>query len=79
VVIDPPFITEDVWKLYAQAAKLLLKPDGRSSASERVVRQVARLCLSVVNTWFVQWKEQADGLPLQNCDASVRRDGSMGL
>ena len=28
VVIDPPFITEEVWALYATAAKLLLKPSG---------------------------------------------------
>ena len=28
VVIDPPFITEAVWALYATAAKLLLKPAG---------------------------------------------------
>jgi hypothetical protein len=26
VVIDPPFITEDVWRLYARAARLLLGP-----------------------------------------------------
>ena len=29
VVIDPPFITRDVWLLYVQAAKHLLSPDGR--------------------------------------------------
>ena len=28
VVIDPPFITSDVWLLYVQAAKYLLAPDG---------------------------------------------------
>lgn len=28
VVIDPPFITREVWELYAQAAKLLLAPGG---------------------------------------------------
>lgn len=28
VVIDPPFITEEVWRLYATAAKLLLRPAG---------------------------------------------------
>ena len=28
VVIDPPFITEDVWRLYAQAAAALLAPGG---------------------------------------------------
>lgn len=28
VVIDPPFITRDVWELYAQAANLLLRPGG---------------------------------------------------
>ena len=29
VVIDPPFITEEVWTLYAAAAKVLLAPGGR--------------------------------------------------
>eukprot|EP01031_Cornospumella_fuschlensis_P035223 gene35223-42667_t len=33
VVIDPPFITEDVWRKYAAAAKLLLK-DGIDSNGE---------------------------------------------
>ena len=28
VVIDPPFITREVWEKYTTAAKLLLKPDG---------------------------------------------------
>lgn len=28
VVVDPPFITEPVWELYAKAIRLLLKPDG---------------------------------------------------
>lgn len=28
VVIDPPFITHEVWSLYATAAKLLLAPEG---------------------------------------------------
>lgn len=28
VVIDPPFITREVWALYAQAAQLLLAPGG---------------------------------------------------
>lgn len=29
VVIDPPFISESVWELYAVTAKLLLKEDAR--------------------------------------------------
>ncbi|CAG9467201.1 unnamed protein product [Pedinophyceae sp. YPF-701] len=29
VVIDPPFITRDVWEKYAAATKLLLKENGR--------------------------------------------------
>ena len=28
VVIDPPFITREVWEKYTTAAKLLLKPEG---------------------------------------------------
>ena len=27
VVIDPPFITREVWEKYAAAARLLLKPE----------------------------------------------------
>ncbi len=28
IVIDPPFITHEVWRQYAAAAKLLLAPEG---------------------------------------------------
>ena len=28
VVIDPPFITREVWEKYAEAARILLKPEG---------------------------------------------------
>ena len=28
-IIDPPFITREVWEKYAEAAKLLLKEDGQ--------------------------------------------------
>ncbi len=30
VVIDPPFITREVWEKYVQAAKLLLQPGGEA-------------------------------------------------
>jgi hypothetical protein len=33
VVVDPPFITEEVWRKYAITAKLLLKPEGRFRVS----------------------------------------------
>lgn len=29
VVIDPPFITREVWEKYAACAKMLLRPDGK--------------------------------------------------
>lgn len=29
VVIDPPFITSDVWRLYAETAHVLLRPGGK--------------------------------------------------
>lgn len=28
VVIDPPFITREVWEKYAECSKMLLKPNG---------------------------------------------------
>ena len=28
VVIDPPFITREVWERYAECAKMLLRADG---------------------------------------------------
>jgi len=37
VVIDPPYITEDVWALYAQAAKLLLVPEDLQDESKTVL------------------------------------------
>ncbi|KAG2496682.1 hypothetical protein HYH03_005100 [Edaphochlamys debaryana] len=33
VVIDPPFITREVWAKYAEAAKLLLEPEGKVIAT----------------------------------------------
>jgi hypothetical protein len=33
VVVDPPFITREVWEKYSVAIKLLLKPDGRIIAT----------------------------------------------
>ncbi|GFR41785.1 hypothetical protein Agub_g2547 [Astrephomene gubernaculifera] len=33
VVIDPPFITREVWDKYAQAARLLLQPGGKVIAT----------------------------------------------
>ncbi|KXZ47251.1 hypothetical protein GPECTOR_36g105 [Gonium pectorale] len=33
VVIDPPFITREVWDKYAQAARLLLEPAGKVVAT----------------------------------------------
>lgn len=33
VVIDPPFITREVWEKYAVASKMLLKPEGATCAA----------------------------------------------
>ena len=33
VVIDPPFITEEVWEKYRVAVEIILKPDGKILAS----------------------------------------------
>lgn len=33
IVIDPPFITKEVWQKYAATAKLLLAPGGRASCT----------------------------------------------
>lgn len=33
IVIDPPFITQEVWTLYAAAAKLLLAPGGKQASA----------------------------------------------
>jgi hypothetical protein len=32
VVIDPPFITSEVWRSYAQTVQLLLKPGGEGDS-----------------------------------------------
>lgn len=37
VVIDPPFITREVWAKYAQAAKLLLQPGGEAGDTRLLV------------------------------------------
>lgn len=33
VIIDPPFVTKEVWEKYAEAAQLLLQPGGKIIAS----------------------------------------------
>lgn len=33
VVVDPPFITRDVWASYAQTIRAALKPGGRAKAA----------------------------------------------
>lgn len=37
VVIDPPFITAEVWALYAEAAKLLLKCDASGAVIGKII------------------------------------------
>jgi hypothetical protein len=37
VVIDPPFITSEVWELYAKAARLLLKVDSEGKMVGKVL------------------------------------------
>ena len=46
VVIDPPFITEEVWTLYAAAARLLLKPDGEQHAVASVFGASQNHCIT---------------------------------
>lgn len=38
VVIDPPFITEEVWSKYADATRLLLKRDESGTIQVRISR-----------------------------------------
>ena len=38
VVIDPPFITEEVWSKYADATRLLLKCDDRGTMQVHMSR-----------------------------------------
>jgi 16S rRNA G966 N2-methylase RsmD len=48
VVIDPPFITEEVWTLYAAAAKLLLREGGMVIAT--TVQENEPLLSRLLNT-----------------------------
>lgn len=42
IVIDPPFITRDVWQLYAQAAKLLARADPTAAAGSKILLTTIR-------------------------------------
>ena len=44
VVIDPPFITEEVWTLYAAATRLLLAPEGQRHLLKTCKRIFACKC-----------------------------------
>jgi len=66
-VVDPPFITRDVWTLYAGAIKLLLKEDGAQRVilttvgeNEAMLREVlgAKLGITLRKTRF---------MPAMNC------------
>lgn len=47
VVIDPPFITRDVWELYAQAARLLARVDPAAAGGSKVLLTTIRTPRSI--------------------------------
>jgi 16S rRNA G966 N2-methylase RsmD len=49
VVIDPPFITRDVWELYAQAARLLARTDPSVTGGTKVLLTTIRTLRSVAS------------------------------
>ena len=69
VVIDPPFITEDVWSKYAETAKMLLKEEGGQLGAQPVHRR------------FRSARPQHAFLPLHQLGdaAGERREGSVTL
>ena len=44
VLIDPPFITREVWEKYTEAVKLLLKPNGKILLST-ICKSLYTFCL----------------------------------
>jgi 16S rRNA G966 N2-methylase RsmD len=67
VVIDPPFITEEVWKLYADAAKLLLIEGNESisvTTEDNLIKEITvpkgKLLLSTIPENFAYLKQIMD-------------------
>jgi hypothetical protein len=64
VVIDPPFITRDVWQLYAQTARWLLAPGGGVVIATTVVEN-ARLIAELLGAHPNRWLPSIPHLPYQ--------------
>mmetsp|Transcript_8645 Transcript_8645/g.14897 ORF Transcript_8645/g.14897 Transcript_8645/m.14897 type:complete len:193 (-) Transcript_8645:309-887(-) len=65
VVIDPPFITHEVWTKYAAAAKLLLSPGGKVVAS--TVPENAELLFTLLGAKPCLFKPSIPHLVYQYC------------
>ena len=64
VVIDPPFISQSVWKLYAKTAKLLLK-EGAAYVIATTVDENASLMRELFECFPTQFKPSIPHLVYQ--------------
>jgi EEF1A lysine methyltransferase 1 len=63
VLVDPPFITEAVWRKYAQAVQLLLKPGGKIICT--TIAENAALLQSLFGVTSAQFKPSIPNLVYQ--------------
>lgn len=65
VVMDPPFITREVWELYAPAARMLLRPQGPARILATTVQENAGLMAELFGTTEQRFKPAIPNLIYQ--------------
>lgn len=66
-VVDPPFITRDVWSLYADAIALLLKPDGARRVIMTTVGENEAMLREVLGADVGSTLRKTRFMPAMNC------------
>ena len=76
VIIDPPFITEEVWRLYSQTARVLLAPEGPGRVLATTIAENAPLMLELFGAKPQRWQPSIPHLVYQyECYANFNSVG----
>mmetsp|Transcript_62729 Transcript_62729/g.104304 ORF Transcript_62729/g.104304 Transcript_62729/m.104304 type:complete len:189 (+) Transcript_62729:17-583(+) len=65
VVVDPPFITEEVWGKYAETVRFLMKPDGKIMCT--TIPENANMMAGLLGVSPVAFKPSIPNLVYQYC------------
>lgn len=65
VIIDPPFITEEVWRAYAETAHALLVPGGSGRVIATTIAENASLMLELFGAKPQRWQPSIPHLVYQ--------------